>query len=104
MPSEKIVNLDGLFVADQRNNAETGGLSGIVFLVLGLLDGGSEERSGSQGFLTINLAVAAGAGDTISDGVWTQPNAAGVTQRLNAVIVGNQVAELADFRDAAEMF
>ena len=31
-------------------------------------------------------------------------HAAGVTQRLDAVIVGNQVAELDNFRDTTEMF
>ncbi len=104
MRAEKIVNLDGLLVTDQRNDAETGGLAGIVLLVFGLLDGGGEERGGGERLLTIDLAVAAGAGDTIRDGVRAEPNAAGVAQRLNAVIVGNQVAELDDFRDATEMF
>src|SRR5260370_40557751 len=104
MGAKKIVNLDGLFIADQRNDAEAGGLPCIVFLVSRLLNGGDKERGGGQGFLTIDLAVATGAGDAIGDSVRTEMDAAGVTQRLDAVIVGNQVAELDDFRHAAEMF
>ena len=93
-----------MLVADQRNHAEASGLSGIVFLVFGLLDGRDKERGGGERLLTIDLAVAAGAGNAIGNGVRAEPNAAGVAQRLDAVIVGNQVAELDDFRDAAEMF
>ncbi len=104
MPAEKIVNLDGLFIADQGNYAETGGLASIVLFVFGLFDGRDEERSSSQGFLSIDLAVAAGAGNAISDGVRAEANPAGIAQRFDAVIVGNQVAELDDFRDAPEMF
>src|SRR5712692_3026717 len=104
MGTEKIINLDGLFVANQRNHSEAGGLPSIVFLVFGLLDGRDEEGGGGQSFLTIDLAVAARARDAIGNGVRAEPNAAGVAQRLDAVIVGNQVAELDDFRDAAEMF
>jgi len=37
--AEEIVDLDGLFIADQRNHAEAGGLAGVVFLIFGLLDG-----------------------------------------------------------------
>src|SRR5229473_3155725 len=59
MGTEKIVNLDGLFVADQRNHAEAGGLSRIVFLIFRLLDRRGEEGGGGQGLLTIDLAVAA---------------------------------------------
>src|SRR2546430_795952 len=103
MGAEEIVNLNGLFIADQRNHAEAGGLAGIILLVFWLLHRGREEGGSSQGFLTIDLAVAARAGDVISDGVRTKPNAAGVAQRLDAVVVGNQVAELNDFRDATEM-
>src|SRR5258708_34151318 len=102
MGTEKIVNLDGLFIADQRNDAEAGGLSGIVFLVFGLLDSRDKERGGGERFLTIDFAVTAGARNTISDGVRTEPNAAGIAQRLDTGIIGNQVAELDDFRDAAE--
>src|SRR5260370_27285198 len=104
MGTEKIVNFDGLLVADQGNHAKAGGLAGIVFLICRLVDRGGEEGRGGQGFVTIDLAVAAGAGDAISDGVRAEPDAAGVTQRLDAVIVGNQVAKLDDFRDATEMF
>src|SRR5712692_187753 len=104
MGTEEIINLDGLFVADQRNHAEAGGLSGIVFLVFGLLDGRDEEGGGGQSFLTIDLAVAARTRDAIGNGVRAEPNAAGVPQRLDAVVVGNQIAELDDFRDATEMF
>src|SRR5258708_7162001 len=104
MGTKKIVNLDGLFIADQRNYAEAGGLPGIVFLVFGLLDSRDQERGSGERFLAIDFAVAAGAGNTISDGVRTEPNAAGIAQRFDAVIVGNQIAELDDFRDAAEMF
>src|SRR5712692_3334871 len=104
MRPEEIINIDGLFVADQRNHAEAGGLSGIVFLVFGLLDVRDEEGGSGQSFLTIDLAVAGRARDAIGNGVRAEPNAAGVAQRLDAVIVGNQVAELDDFRDAAEMF
>src|SRR6266436_4199112 len=88
MPTEKIVNLDGLVIADKRNHTEAGGLSGIVLLVFGLLDGGGEERGGGERLLTIDFAVAARAGNAIGDGVRAQPNAAGVAQRLNAEIVG----------------
>src|SRR6266849_3239447 len=104
MGTEKIVNFDGLLVTDEGNHAKAGGLSSIVFLIFRLLDRRGEEGSGGQGFLTIDLAVTAGAGDAISDGVRAEPDAAGVTQRLDAVIVGNQVAKLDDFRDATEMF
>src|SRR5258708_7547359 len=104
MGTKKIVNLDGLFIADQRNYAEAGGLPGIVFLVFGLLDSRDQERGSGERFLAIDFAVAAGAGNTISDGVRTETNAAGIAQRLDAVIVGNQIAELDDFRDATEMF
>src|SRR5712664_3382565 len=104
MGTEKIVNFDGLLVTDEGNHAKAGGLSSIVFLIFRLLDRRGEEGSGGQGFMTIDLAVAAGAGDAISDGVRAEPDAAGVTQRLDAVIVGNQVAKLDDFRDATEMF
>ncbi len=69
MTAEQIIDLQRLFVANQRNHAETGGLSAIVFLVFRLLDRRGEERGSSQGFLTIDFAVAARAGDAISDGV-----------------------------------
>src|SRR5712664_4755336 len=59
MGTEKIVNLDGLFIADQRNHAEAGGLSRIVFLIFRLLDRRGEEGGSGQGLLTIDLAVAA---------------------------------------------
>src|SRR5260370_3994181 len=104
MGAEKIVNLDGLFITDKRNHAKAGGLPGIILLVFGLLDGCDKERGGGKRFLTIDFAVAAGAGNTISDGVRTETNAAGIAQRLDAVIVGNQIAELDDFWDAAEVF
>src|SRR3989442_13083051 len=104
MGTEKVVDLDGLLVADQRNHAEASGLSGIVFLVFGLLDGRDKEGGGGERLLTIDLAVRGGAGNAIGNGVRAEANAAGVAQRLDAVIVGNQVAELDDFRDAAEMF
>src|SRR5713101_6486296 len=104
MGTEKIIDLDGLLIADQRNHAEAGGLAGIVLPVFGLFESRGEEGSGGQGFLAIDLAVAAGAGNAIGDGVGTELNAAGVAQRLDAVIVGNQIAELDDFRDAPEMF
>src|SRR5712664_422403 len=103
MGAEKIVNLDGLFVADQRDHAEAGGLAGIVFLVFRLLDRRGEEGGGGQGLLTIDLAVATGAGNAIGDGVRLETDAAGVAQGLNAVIVGDQVAELDDFLHATEM-
>src|SRR5260370_41955433 len=102
MGTEKIVNLDGLFIADQRNDAEAGGLSGIVFLVFGLLDSRDKERGGGEGFLTIDFAVTAGARNTISDGVGTEPNAAGIGERLDAGVIGNQVAEMDGFRGRAE--
>src|SRR5260370_33582593 len=104
MGAKKIVNLDGLFSSDQRNDAEAGGLACIVFLVIRLLNGGDKERGVGWGCVTIDLAVATGAGDAIGGSVRTEMEAAGVTQRLDAVIVGNQVAELDDFRHAAEMF
>src|SRR5260370_16326519 len=104
MGAKKIVNLDGLFIADQRNDAEAGGLPCIVFLVIRLLNGGDKERGGGQGFLTIDLAVGTGAGDAIGDSVRPEMDAAGVTQRLEAVIVGNQVPELAAFRTPTELF
>src|SRR5712692_10614769 len=103
MRAKKIVNLDGLFIADKRNHAKAGGLPGIILLVFGLLDSRDQERGGGQGFLTIDLAVAAGTGDAIGDGVRTETNAAGIAQRLDAVIIGNQVAELDDFGHTAEM-
>src|SRR6266849_791883 len=103
MAAEQIIDLQRLIVADQRNHAEAGGLSGIVFLVFRLLDGGGEERGSSQGFLTIDFAVTARAGDAIRDGVRPETNAAGVAQRFDAPIVGDHVAELDDFRDTAEM-
>src|SRR5882672_7226556 len=103
MTAEQVIDLQRLFVADQRNHAEAGRLSGIVFLVFRLLDCGGEERGSSQGFLTIDFAVAARAGDAISDGVRPETNAAGVAQRFDAPIVGNHVAELHDLRNATEM-
>ena len=72
-------------------------------LVFGLLHRGSNERGGGQGFLAIDLAVAAGSRNAISNRVGEQMHAAGVAQRLNAPIVRNHVAELNDFRNAAEM-
>src|SRR5260370_40474458 len=93
MGTEKIVNRDGLFVADQGNDAEAGGLPGIVFLVFGLLDSRDKERSGGERFLTIDFAVAAGAGNAIGDSVRTETNAAGIAQRLDAVVVGNRSEE-----------
>src|SRR5260370_977606 len=103
MRTEKIVNLDGLFIADQRNHAEAGGLSRIVFLIFRLLDRRGEEGGGGQGLLTIDLAVAARAGDAIGDRVRPEMDATGIAQGLGAVIVRNQVAELDDFRDATEI-
>src|SRR5258708_33476924 len=103
MTAEQIIDLQRLIVADQRNHAEAGGLPGIIFLVFRLLDRRCEERGSSQGFLTIDFAVAARAGDAISDGVRAETNAAGVAQRFDAPIVGNHVAELDDFRDTTEM-
>src|SRR6266446_1854787 len=103
MTAEQIIDFQRLFVADQRNHAEAGGLSGVVFLVFRLLDRRGEERGSSQGFLTIDFAVAARAGDAIRDGVRAKTNAAGVAQRFDAPIVGNHVAELDDFRDTTEM-
>src|SRR5260370_18447686 len=103
MGTEKIVSVDGLLIGEQGNDAEVGGLCGIVFLVFGLVDSRDKERGGGERFLTIDFAVTAGARNTISDGVRTEPNAAGIAQRLDTVIIGNQVAELDDFRDAAEM-
>ena len=104
MSAEKIVNLDGLFVADQRDHAEAGRLAGVVFFIFRLLDRRGEEGGGGQGLLTIDLAVAARTGDAIGNSVRAELHAAGVTQRLDAVIVGNQVAELDNFRDTTEMF
>src|SRR6266478_3244398 len=104
MRTEKIVNLDGLLVADKRNHAEAGGLPGIILLIFGLLDSCDKERGGGERFLTIDFAVAAGAGNTISNGVRTETNAAGIAQRLDAVIIGDQIAKLDDLGHAAEMF
>jgi len=101
--TKEIVNLDGLFIADKRDDAEAGGLSGIVLFIFRLLDRRDEERGSGQGLLMINLAVAARPGDAIGNGMRAEPHAAGVAQGLDAVIVGNQVAELDDFRDATEM-
>src|SRR5260370_17925840 len=94
MGAKKIVNLDGLFIADQRNDAEAGGLPCIVFLVIRLLNGGDKERGGGQGFLTIDLAVATGAGDPIGDSVRPGMDAAGAPQRLDAAIVANHLPYL----------
>src|SRR6266481_1492558 len=103
MTAEQVIDLQRLIVADQRNHAEAGGLPGIVFLVFRLLDGGGEERGSSQGFLTIDFAVAARAGNAIRDRVRAETNAAGGAQRVAAPIVGNHVAELHDLRNTTEM-
>src|SRR5260370_650460 len=104
MGMEKIVNLDGLFIADQRKHAEAGALWRVVFLIFPLLDRRGEAGGGRRGVLTIELAVAARAGDAIGDRVRPEMDATGIAQGLDAVIVRNQVAELDDFRDATEMF
>src|SRR5438874_1680631 len=74
-----------------------------IVLVLGPLDRRGYERSGSQGFLAIDFAVAAGTGNAIGHRVRKQMHAAGIAQRFDAPVVGNHVAELNDFRDAAEV-
>src|SRR6266581_2159063 len=103
MSAQQIVDFDGLFVANQRNDAEAERLSRAILFVLGLVDGRGHQRGDGESFLTIDLAVAAGARDAKSDGVGEQAHAAGVAQRLDPPIVRNHVAELDDFRDTAEV-
>src|SRR5215472_7696464 len=101
--AEEVVDFDGLLVTDKRDHAKADGLASLVFPVFGKLDGCGQQRGDRERFLTVEFAIAAGAGDAVSDGVGQELHAAGITQRLDAVVVGNQVTELDDFRDAAEM-
>jgi len=79
-------------------------LPNVIFLIFGLLCSGNKERSDGEGFLAIDLAIAAGAMSAIRDRMRAEMDAAGVPQRLDTHIVGNHVAELNDLGYAAEMF
>src|SRR4029077_10078339 len=102
--ADQVVDFDGLLVAHQRSYAEAQRLARVVLLVFELLHGGRKERGDGQGFLAIDLAVAAGTGDAMRNGVRPQMDAARVAQGLDAAVVGNRVAELDDLRNAPEMF
>src|SRR5437764_11176253 len=102
--AQEIVDFERLLIADQRNDSEAKRLARAVVLIFGLFNGRSDERGGSQRFLAIDFAVAAGARNAIGHGVRKQMHAASVAQWLDAPIVGNHVAELNDFRDATEVF
>src|SRR6476646_9725816 len=95
--TDQAVDLDGLLVANQRNHSETQRLTRVILLVFGLLHRGRKERGGGQGFLAIDLTVAAGPRDAMRDGVRTEMDAARVAQGLDTAVVGNHVAELDDF-------
>src|SRR5262249_4463565 len=101
--TNQVVNFNGLFVANERDDAETHRLARVIVCVFGLLHGGGDERSNGERFLAVDFPVAARAGNTVRDGMRTQMNAACVAQRLNAAVVRNHIAELNDFRNAAEM-
>src|SRR4029077_6480502 len=100
----QVVDLDGLFVANERNNSDTQRLACVILSVFGLLHHGREQRSDVQGFLTIDLTVAAGSRNAMCDSVRPQSDAACIAQGLDATVVGNHVAELDDLRNAPEMF
>src|ERR1700722_5521230 len=103
MPAEQVIDFNRLLVADQGNDTEAGGLARVIFLVFRLLQCRREQGGDADSFLSIDFAVATGPGDSVGDGVRTEANPAGITQRLDALIVGNHVAELDDFRHAPEM-
>src|SRR5690349_12668488 len=52
----------------------------------------------------VDFAIAAGARNAIRNCVRQQMYTTGVTQRLDTPVVGNHIAELNDFRNAAEVF
>jgi hypothetical protein len=87
MPAEQVIDFKRLFVADQGNDTEAGGLARVIFLVFGLLQCRREQGGDADSFLSIDLAVAAGPADAVRDGVRPETNAAGITQRLDALIV-----------------
>jgi len=101
--TDQVVDFDGLLVANQRNHSEAQCLARVILPVFGLLQRGRKERSDGQGFLAINLAVAGGAGNAMRDSVRPQMDSARVTQRLDAAVVRNHIAELDDLRNAPEM-
>src|SRR6266446_10714157 len=100
----EVVDLDGLLVANQRNHSKAQRLARVVFLVFGLLYCCGKERGNGQGFLAIDLDVAAGSRNSMRNGVRAQMDATRVAQGLDAAVVGNHVAELDDLRNAPEMF
>jgi len=59
MGAKKVINLDGLFIADQRDHTEASRLASVVFLVLGLFDGSGQERGQGLGLLAVDFAIAA---------------------------------------------
>src|SRR6516162_7493522 len=103
MRTQQVVDLERLFIADKRHDAEAERLTCTIVLILALLHRRGDERSRGQGFLAIDLAVAAGTRNAIGHRVRKHMHTAGVAQGLDAPIVGNHVAELNDFRDATEM-
>ena len=102
--ADEVVDFNGLFVPNERDYAEAHRLTGVILFVFRLFHCSGDKRRHGEGFLAIEFAVAAGASDAVGDGVRAQMNAACITQRLDAAIIGNHVAELDDFWDAAEMF
>src|ERR1700682_2346603 len=101
--AKEIINFNRLFVAHQRDDTKTERLTCVIFLIFRHLHSGGDQRGHRESLLTVKLAVAAGAGNAMRDGVWTELDPAVVPQGLDAPIVGNHIAELNDFRYATEM-
>src|ERR1700739_2163092 len=104
MRANQIVYFNSLLVPHERNHTEAHRLPAIILLVFGLL-----QRSGQQGchrerFLAIDLAITAGAGNTVREGVRMKMDAACIAQGPDGPVVRNQVTELNDLWYAAEMF
>src|SRR5215510_7102616 len=103
MLPQQTVNRNGLLIADQGNHTEAHWPARFISLILRLLGSRSNERGDSQRFVAIDLAVAARAGDAVGNQRRPDLYAACVAQGLHAAVIRDRVAELNDFRNAAEM-
>src|SRR5258707_8192256 len=101
--SQKAIDLQSLLLSHKRHHAKTGRLSELVGLIFGLLECRRDERSNDSGFLAVDLSVACRAGDVIGNEVWSQPNAARISQRLNVTGGRKLVSELNNTGDAPKM-
>ena len=59
VPAKKIVNFDGLLIANERDNSKTERLTRFIRFVLRLFHRRSKKGSHRKGFLKVDLAVAA---------------------------------------------